>query len=89
MRHATLATVLLAAFAIHASARAADGPWTPAPVPTVGDPTVLPTARAGSGFSASTPDTPFSSVPQGSIAADGATSSNTVDGVKTPNVSGN
>ncbi len=68
-------------------AMAADGPWTPAPVPNGGDPRVLPAARAGTGASQAV-DTPFSGIPQGSVAADGATSSDLVNGAQTPNLSG-
>ena len=82
MRGLVMMLIVLATPAV-----AADGPWTPAPVPNVRDAGVQPAARAGND-SPATVDTPFSSIPQGSIAANGATSSDVVNGAKTPNLSG-
>lgn len=68
------------------SAFAADGPWTPAPVPGVGDGHVMPADRAGQA-TGSVHDAPFSGLPVGSVTAGGATSSNAVNGAQTPDLS--
>ena len=61
--------------------------WAPAPVPSVsGGDTIMPAARAGEGVT-NDGSTPFSSIPSGSVAADGATSANQYNGVDTPNLS--
>ena len=80
-------SLVLMMMVIGTPAMAADGPWTAAPVPGLGDSHVQPAARAGTAAS-TTVDTPFSGLPQGSVAANGATSSDLVNGVKTPNLSG-
>jgi hypothetical protein len=70
-------------------AAAADGPWTAAPVPTVGGGGgghVMPAARAGRSTGPDH-DAPFSGIPSRSTAANGATSDNRVNGVKTPDLS--
>ncbi len=68
-------------------AYAASGPWTPAPTPNVGvNDHVTPTARAGKS-TGSAQDAPFSGIPTGSVTAGGATSSNTVNGAQTPDLS--
>ena len=83
MRLIPFAIVLLSAL----PAVAADGPWTPAPTPNVGvTDNVMPAARAGAA-TGSARDAPFSSIPLGSVAADGATSSNQVNGVQAPDPS--
>lgn len=81
--------VVLVAMGMMASlpAVAANGPWTPAPVPNASAPGVQPSARAGTA-AGQTVDTPFSGLPQGSVAAGGATSSDVVNGVQTPSTSG-
>ncbi len=80
-------SVVMMVMVLAGPAMAADGPWTAAPVPGVTDPHVQPAARAGTDAS-QTVGTPFSGIPQGSVAADGSTSSDIVNGVQTPNLSG-
>lgn len=83
MRAIALAAGLLAAL----PAAAADKQWTPAPVPGVASgKTVLPAARAGRSTGMAH-DAPLSGLPPRSTAAGGATSSNRVNGVGTPNLS--
>lgn len=66
---------------------AAQTTWTPAPVPRVSaGNNVMPAARAGRSTGPDH-DAPFSGIPTRSIAADGATSNNLVNGVKTPDLS--
>ena len=61
--------------------------WTAAPVPSVGaGDTVMPAARAGEPV-VNDGSTPFSSEPNGSVAAGGSTSPNQFNGVGTPNLS--
>ncbi len=80
--------VALAVFLLTTSpVLAADQKWTPAPVPGVGaGDTILPAARAGDSIG-NAHDAPFSAVPSGSIAADGTSSSNKVNGPGTPDPS--
>ncbi len=86
MRCLVIASVVLSG--LGAPAGAANGPWEPAPVPRVGaGDTVQPAARTGT-LAPNAADTPFSGVPSGSVAAGGATSSNMVNGVQTPDTSG-
>ena len=83
MRKIIVAFAMLTAF----PAGAENGPWTPAPTPNVGVADhVLPAARAGSS-TGSARDAPFSGIPNASVTADGATSSNTVNDAKAPNPS--
>lgn len=83
MRSLLVAMVVLAAF----PAAAAEGRWTPAPTPNVGvNDNVMPAARAGES-TGSAQDAPFSGIPAGSVSAGGSTSSNAVNGVKTPKLS--
>ncbi len=83
MIRAALALVLLTASPV----LAADQKWTPAPVPGIGaGDTIQPAARAGDSIGNSH-DAPFSAIGSGSIAADGTTSSNRVNGIDTPNLS--
>ena len=78
---------LLAALVLVIPANAQDRQWTPAPVPSVsaGD-TIMPAARAGQDIT-NDGSTPFSSVPTGSVAAGGATTSNQANDVGTPSLS--
>lgn len=88
MRIVILAAVLAAVSLQAHPLRAASEGFTPAPVPSLGDGHVQPSARTGSDMTPNAADTPFSGVPLGSVANDGATSSNTVNGAQTPDLTG-
>jgi hypothetical protein len=78
---------LLATLVLVSPALAQQPHWTAAPVPSVGaGDTIMPAARAGAPVT-DDGSTPFSSVPTGSVAANGATSANQYNGVDTPNLS--
>ena len=83
MRNIAVVLLLLASL----PSLAQEARWTPAPVPGVGaGDTILPTARTGQTIDLDR-STPFSSVPSGSVAANGATSANQTNTVRTPNLS--
>ena len=76
---------LIVSVLVASPALAQEKQWTAAPVPSISDGRVMPAARAGEPV-ANDHSTPFSSVPSGSVAADGATSADQVNGVKTPDL---
>ena len=86
-RMRTMPIIITAFLVLANSARAQDKTWTPAPVPSIGrGDTIMPAARAGSPIE-DDHATPFSSIPSGSTAAGGATSSDQQNGVQTPTLS--